>query len=110
MQNKKIKIWIIGSVVTLMLIAAVASYAANAKTFYKGVEPLAETSAQNFQASVLLPTFETQKKEFQKQKTTTTYFFNTNTNSAVAAAPQKLQCAANETPVIKGSEIIDCAK
>ena len=94
----------------LMLIGAVASYAANEKTFYKGVEPLENaqkaTGATNFQTSVLLPTFETPKKEPKKYKTTTTYFFNSAPNSA----PQKLKCNADETPVIKGSEVIACTK
>lgn len=115
MQNKNIKKWLLGSIVTLMTIGAVASYAANAETFYKGVEPLKDaqnaSSAANFQASVLLPAFETPKKVSKQYKTTTTYFFNTNANfPAAAAVLQKLKCTADETPVIKGSEVIDCTK
>ncbi|MEK7524422.1 MAG: hypothetical protein AAB588_05340 [Patescibacteria group bacterium] len=50
MQNKNLKNWILGSVMTLMIVGGTASYAAQSQKLFLGLEPLDVSQAQ---ASVL---------------------------------------------------------
>lgn len=122
MQNKHLKLWLIGSLVTLMIVGAAASFVAQGKNFYKGLEKLtpAQTKAPKFNRNVqtsVLTQDKTDFEELNKKRLGKTVVTQTSPAAPVAPAttntPQKQissPCEINEIPIIKNSSVAGCAQ
>lgn len=116
MRDKHIKTWLFVFVGTLMVASSAASFFAQQKTLYKGLEPLGKnfaqasvfTAADEIQPAqpAFFPQTETKKSDEPSPKQTAA---GEETPAEPFFEPVASPCGASEKPIIKNSQITGCS-